>query len=128
MELKKNQQTTNAFTEAIGASAAKTIQSFMDSIPKISDLIHPVIPNDMHFTLPPRPNEVLEHINRKQLNEQEKHNLLIAQLISTIQQNDIENGKLGRKMMWLAVVGVILTATQIIPAIETLNHWFHWWE
>lgn len=48
----------------------------------------------------------------------------LESLIDTIKDSDKKNDSLGNKMFWLTVVGVILAATQIIPAIDTLNSWF----
>ncbi len=51
----------------------------------------------------------------------------LESLISTIKDSDKKNEALGWKMFWLAIVGLILAATQIIPAIDILRQWFKWW-
>lgn len=53
----------------------------------------------------------------------EKLTTAIGKLEQTIIDLDTKNSRLQGKIFWLTIVGIVLTATQIIPAIETILKW-----
>lgn len=106
-------------------SVFDALRSFRVPIPEIPE---PVIKN--LGEMPTVHEETNEHLGKI---EQDQRTLLgfvhdsLEHLIDTIKESDKKSEALGNKMLWLSYVGLFLAATQIIPAIETLRSWFHWW-
>ncbi len=96
-------------------------------LPKLPDIANfrvpdPLVPSIGSMRLVNK-NQQLEKIGWHQLSVQEKQNILLKKLIKTIKENDTKNEALGKKMYWLTWIAIALTATQVIPAIDTVCKW-----
>lgn len=115
----------NFLRDAFGALKGIQFPDFPDMTPKIDDPL--VYELGKMPTVHDETNTHLKNIEVDQKTLLLKVHDSLEKLNTTIKESDTKSEALGWKMFWLAVVGLVLAATQIIPAIDILRSWFKWW-